>query len=149
MPSAWMARGGWAILSAGSRLDREETVRLVTFEAGGAGQRLGAIAGDQVVDLAAVAAGLGRDAAPLASALALLGAGARGLELASQLVEAASRGETAWRRPLADVRLRAPIPQPPKVLCMAGNYAEHWKEAGLAAPPRDNFAPQLFIKPVT
>jgi 2-keto-4-pentenoate hydratase/2-oxohepta-3-ene-1,7-dioic acid hydratase in catechol pathway len=124
-------------------------MRLVTFEAGAGGPRLGAVAGDQVVDLAAVAAGLRRDGAAVASALALLGAGARGLELAAGLVEAASRGEAAWRQRLADVRLRAPVPQPPKVLCMAGNYAEHWKEAGLTAPPRDNFAPQMFIKPVT
>jgi 2-keto-4-pentenoate hydratase/2-oxohepta-3-ene-1,7-dioic acid hydratase in catechol pathway len=124
-------------------------MRLVTFEVGGGGQRLGAVAGDQVVDLSAVAAGLGREAGAVQSALALLGAGARGLDLAGELVEAAGRGEAAWRRPLADLRLRAPIPQPPKVLCMAGNYAEHWREAGLTAPPRDNFAPQLFIKPVT
>src|SRR5437870_8626531 len=124
-------------------------MRLVTFEAGGAGARLGALAGDQVVDLAAVAAGLKRDAAPVASALALLGAGARGLDLAGELVEAAGHGEAIWRRRLADVRLRAPVPEPRKILCMAGNYAEHWKEAGLAAPPRDNFAPQMFVKPVT
>ncbi len=35
------------------------------------------------------------------------------------------------RLPLASVALRAPVPRPPKILCMAGNYADHWREAGL------------------
>src|ERR671929_139198 len=59
--------------------------------------------------------------------------------------EGAERPRDLGRR----CRHGAPIPRPPKVLCMAGNYAEHWREAGLAAPPRDNFAPQMFIKPVS
>ena len=124
-------------------------MKLVTFEAGGVGQHLGAIDGDAVVDLAAVAGRLGREGGSLSSAAALLGAGTRGLDLAAGLVESSRGGEAGWRRRLAEVRLCAPVPQPPKVLCMAGNYAEHWKEAGMTAPPRDNFAPQMFIKPVT
>ena len=42
---------------------------------------------------------------------------------------------TAARRlPLADVRLLAPIPRPPKLLAIGLNYEDHCKEAGMTAP---------------
>lgn len=107
-------------------------MKLVTYEVDGA-ERLGALVGDEVADLT--------DSFP--DAIALLRAGTEGLEAAGRTAA------QAQRRPLSAVRLRAPIPRPPKVLCMAGNYAAHWRESGHAAPPKEGFAPQMFVKPVT
>jgi len=41
----------------------------------------------------------------------------------------------ALSRPLAEVKLLAPITRPPKIVCVARNYAEHAKEAGLEISP--------------
>jgi 2-keto-4-pentenoate hydratase/2-oxohepta-3-ene-1,7-dioic acid hydratase in catechol pathway len=44
--------------------------------------------------------------------------------------------------PLASVKLCAPIPDPPKILCMGLNYRDHAKEAGLELPKY----PVIFAK---
>ena len=46
----------------------------------------------------------------------------------------AAAAEGARRVPLADVRLLAPIPRPPKFLAIGLNYADHIAEAGMQAP---------------
>jgi 2-keto-4-pentenoate hydratase/2-oxohepta-3-ene-1,7-dioic acid hydratase in catechol pathway len=55
--------------------------------------------------------------------------------------------------PLDSVKLLAPIPRPGKVLALAGNYAEHIEEAGLALglsdSPRDTTVPRSFLMPST
>ncbi len=124
-------------------------MKLVTLALGDGTDRVGAVDGDRVVDLAAAARDIGRGEAPLGTMLTLLNAGPTGLDLAAELVEAARRGAADWHRPLADLRLRAPVPTPGKILCVAGNYAEHWRESGLDAPSKQGFEPQTFIKPVT
>ena len=124
-------------------------MRLVTFDSGDLSARLGVLDGQDVIDLAAVAEATGREREPVGDVLALLRAGRAGLVLAAGLVDAAGRGEPGWRRPLADVRLRAPVPEPRKILCLAGNYAEHWRESGLDAPSKAGFEPQVFVKLVT
>lgn len=43
--------------------------------------------------------------------------------------------DAAISRPLAEVKLLAPITRPPKIVCVARNYAEHAKEAGLEISP--------------
>src|SRR5581483_937490 len=98
-------------------------MKLVSYD----DNRFGAILGEEVVDLTD----------QFGDVLGYLRSGAQ------------PRLDGPRRLPLASVALRAPVPRPPKILCMAGNYAEHWREAGLSAPPRDNFAPQMFVKPVT
>ena len=50
-------------------------------------------------------------------------------------------------RPLADVRLRAPIRRPPKLLALAGNYQEHVREGGVAPVDKSRATPLLFLKP--
>ena len=51
------------------------------------------------------------------------------------------------------VKLLAPIPRPPKVLALAGNYSEHIQEAGLALglsdSPRQTTVPRAFLMPPT
>ncbi|HZR01519.1 MAG TPA: fumarylacetoacetate hydrolase family protein [Chloroflexota bacterium] len=98
-------------------------MKLVSYD----DNRFGAILGEEVVDLTD----------QFGDVLGYLRSGAQ------------PRLDGPRRLPLASVALRAPVPRPPKILCMAGNYADHWREAGLSAPPRDNFAPQMFVKPVT
>lgn len=51
----------------------------------------------------------------------------------------------SWPREV--VRLRAPIPHPPKLLCLAGNYTEHVEESGLLARRREETFPRFFLKP--
>ena len=52
------------------------------------------------------------------------------------VVEATAAGirETGARFALADVRLLAPIPKPPKFLAIGFNYADHIDETGSEAP---------------
>lgn len=52
---------------------------------------------------------------------------------------------TGVRRPLADVRLLAPV-LPSKILCVGKNYADHVRELGGDVPPE---RPVLFLKPST
>jgi 2-keto-4-pentenoate hydratase/2-oxohepta-3-ene-1,7-dioic acid hydratase in catechol pathway len=90
-------------------------VRTLRFEHDGV-ERTGALAAgaDEVADLG--------DADPIA----LLASGPAAIE---QAVAAATT-----RLPLASVRLRAPIPHPPKFLAIGLNYADHIAEAGMTAP---------------
>lgn len=82
---------------------------------------LGLVAGDQVADLRGVAGTA--DGIP-----ALL---ERGPEALRALADAAVQ---APRIALADVRLEAPIPRPPKFLAIGLNYADHIAEAGFETP---------------
>lgn len=91
-------------------------MRLVTFLSSGS-ERLGALVDDTVVDL-----NLDDDL------LALLQKGEPGLAAARDALAAAP---VEARRPRADVTLLPPLPRPPKIICVARNYAEHAKEAGL------------------
>jgi 2-keto-4-pentenoate hydratase/2-oxohepta-3-ene-1,7-dioic acid hydratase in catechol pathway len=97
-------------------------MKLRTFLRAGA-TRVGVVAGDHVVDLAAAAPALPRDLA------ALLAAGPAALARAKSA--AASARE---RLPLASLSLAAPILRPPKFLAIGLNYADHVAEASLEAP---------------
>ena len=104
-------------------------MRLVTFcERDGAEPRLGALDGGDVVALAG-------EGVP-ASLLELLAGGAAAMAAARR---ALSRGP---RRPLAAVRLLAPLPRPGKILGVGRNYGAHAAEGGLAAQEK----PRIFVK---
>lgn len=126
-------------------------MKIVTFASGGGDERLGVLDGAGVVDLAAAARASGReDAGRLGDVLALLRAGESGRALARELAEWASgRPEGGFVLDAEKTKLFAPVPRPPKILCMAGNYSEHWREGGLEAPEKRRSAPEIFIKPVT
>lgn len=55
--------------------------------------------------------------------------------------------------PLEQVRLLAPIPQPPKLIGLAGNYVKHVREfdkgKGLSDRPRMDTTPRPFLMPAT
>ncbi|MSU40227.1 MAG: FAA hydrolase family protein [Pedosphaera sp.] len=51
--------------------------------------------------------------------------------------------------PVSEVSLLTPIPNPPKILLLAGNYAEHIREGGGIAVERQKSYPYLFMKPAS
>ncbi len=109
---------------------------LVTYEHHGA-QRPGAVVGEVIVDLSAVASDL----------LGLIDLGAAGLDAARAAVAAA-----AVTVPFTDVTLLAPIPRPRKnIVCLGMNYAAHayelLKAKGL--PPALPAHPVFFTKSPT
>lgn len=102
-------------------------MRLAHFSHDGR-SRLGVVVDDQVNDLAASAPDLPTEP------LAFLAAGAPALDAA----RAATDTRPAWL-PLADVRLRAPVPRPGKFVAMALNYRDHLEETGMDAPTFPTF----------
>jgi 2-keto-4-pentenoate hydratase/2-oxohepta-3-ene-1,7-dioic acid hydratase in catechol pathway len=60
---------------------------------------------------------------------------------------------TQIKTPIEQVKLLPPIPRPPKVLALAGNYSEHIAEAGLTLglsdSPRQTTVPRPFLMPPT
>ena len=55
--------------------------------------------------------------------------------------------DSGERHSLNDVRLRAPVPKPEKVICIGLNYRKHAKEAGLSDEDIANLKPFPFLKP--
>lgn len=98
-------------------------MKLATFTFGGADrQRLGAARDDGLVDLSGV------DGVP-ATMIELLAAGEPALAAARRAAERA-----AEVLPLESVRLCAPVPNPPKMLGIGLNYADHIEETGMKKP---------------
>ncbi len=105
-------------------------MKLVTFRRKGALPEVGLCSDDRVVGLAA---------AGYPDMLALLAAGEEGMRRAAEF--AVSPPEEAVHE-LASVRLMAPIPRPPKIICVGLNYADHAKESNLPIPE----VPTIFSK---
>ena len=110
--------------------------------------RLGAVDGDTLIDLnRAYAARRRHEGRPLAAAEAdaavptdvvlFLALGQPALHAAHTAVDHVRALEQSQATSallivaVADVKLLPPIPQPPKIVCVARNYAEHAREAGL------------------
>ena len=122
-------------------------MRLVTYDAG-AGQRLGAVVENRVLDLPELAGRDGGGSLPN-SMLAFVQAGADTWNRAKRLVE--SQGNGTEGQDLGSVKLLAPIPRPPKnVVCLGVNYRAHLEESNRAHDRQ--LAPTLpvfFTKAVT
>lgn len=128
-------------------------MRFLTYQAD-EGPRLGLLDGEWVLDLHALHRRLLRaEGKPAGEAIppdlvAFIERGSldlarRLLTLARSLTGGARRGVA---RPLAEVRLLAPIPRPRKnIFCMGRNYAAHARESGGEVPR----APVWFTKPPT
>ncbi len=108
-------------------------MKLATFSHRGS-TRIGVVAGDEIVDLAAAAPGLPTEMK------ALLAAGEQALATARS---AAESGDA--RLPLTDVKLEAPILAPPKFIGIGLNYRDHAAESGMDAPKY----PMMFNKQST
>jgi 2-keto-4-pentenoate hydratase/2-oxohepta-3-ene-1,7-dioic acid hydratase in catechol pathway len=118
-------------------------MRLVTFSKDSS-ICCGLLVDDSVVDICANWQGLD---APQ-SVLEILKRGQDCLDKISKISQTA--GE---KIPTDSVKLLAPIPRPGKVLALAGNYAKHIEEAGLALglsdSPRNTTVPRPFLMPST
>ena len=131
-------------------------MRLVTFEDEPKGHRLGAVADGLVVDLNAAYRALleergERRAGELAlkvvppEMVAFLAAGERAMNAAREALALATRlgADGARERGLArraeSVRLRAPVPRPPKFILVGLNYRDHAEEAGMKIPEVPTF----------
>ncbi|MBN1640160.1 MAG: fumarylacetoacetate hydrolase family protein [Anaerolineae bacterium] len=98
-------------------------MKLATFTTG-TGPRLGAIRGDQVIDLVTAT----RGALP-GDMTDLLTIGAGAMRLAEQALAQAERG-----LPLSEVTLLAPVLGPSKVVAIGQNYMDHCREQGVEPP---------------
>ncbi len=109
-------------------------MKIVGFEAQGQ-LRLGAVEGDQVVDLQAVDANLPGD---LAEVLARTNGDLK------PLAELAKKAQATARRPLKGLKFGLPVARPGKVVCLGLNYLEHVKEGS----QRDNIPkfPTIFMR---
>ncbi|MBL0374239.1 fumarylacetoacetate hydrolase family protein [Rhizobium sp. KVB221] len=105
--------------------------------------RFGAIVGLHVVDMARASAFYAKQDASILEIpvrieefleqAELLTPSARKIVEIFEIFEAAP--EKSVSKLLADVKLLPPIARPPKIICVARNYAEHAKEAGLEISP--------------
>jgi 2-keto-4-pentenoate hydratase/2-oxohepta-3-ene-1,7-dioic acid hydratase in catechol pathway len=102
-------------------------MRFVTFEQGGQ-KHPGVALNDQIVSL---------EDAGFPDLLSVVQGGAAALKKAK-----AFTAKPPASIPLARVKLCAPIPDPPKILCMGLNYRDHAKEANLEVPKY----PVIFAK---
>ena len=116
-------------------------MRLVTYTGTehSAQPRPGVQAGEQVLDAADVARAAGFDEAAVAGLHTTRDVLALGLDALPRLA-AASAQLTGIA--LADVHLGPPVPDPPKIICLGLNYADHAAESGSSAPT----APMFFAK---
>ncbi|GAB3431186.1 fumarylacetoacetate hydrolase family protein [Flindersiella endophytica] len=100
-------------------------MKLVTYERAGSGEvRHGRLDGDTIADL---------------------GSG----DLQAIVTAGAATAETGETVPAADVRLRAPLLRPGKLLAAAANYQDHVTESGGQPLDRSRLSPRLFLKPPT
>jgi 2-keto-4-pentenoate hydratase/2-oxohepta-3-ene-1,7-dioic acid hydratase in catechol pathway len=105
-------------------------MKFVTFQGANARAEAGVVAGDRVVGLRA---------AGFADMLEVLASGAEGRAKIETFVYNPPVGATF---PLASVRLLAPIPRPPKLICIGLNYRDHAAEARQEIPK----VPTIFAK---
>ncbi len=78
----------------------------------------------------------------------LLETGECGLDLARKVVAWATQAGVATS-PIEAVQLVAPVPKPPKILALAGNYQQHILEGGGQAVDKSRVVPMLFMMPTT
>ncbi|MCC6364605.1 MAG: fumarylacetoacetate hydrolase family protein [Bryobacterales bacterium] len=105
-------------------------MRFVTFRNTQGAPEPGVILKDEVVSLAG---------AGFASIIEVAGSGAEGRKKIDSYLAAPPQGSV---HPLAQVKLLAPIPRPPKVICVGLNYRDHAEESNMAIPDR----PTIFNK---
>ncbi|MGH2558242.1 MAG: fumarylacetoacetate hydrolase family protein [Thermomicrobiales bacterium] len=122
-------------------------MKLVTYRTPQSRDARAGIAVDgRVVDLAWGGAALGHDLP--ADVVSLLKLGEAGLDLAQQVADAAaSGGLPSWAE--GEVVLLAALPNPPKILLLAGNYQSHIVEGGGPPVEKASITPRPFIKPGT
>jgi 2-keto-4-pentenoate hydratase/2-oxohepta-3-ene-1,7-dioic acid hydratase in catechol pathway len=142
-------------------------MKLVTYRPGRGPARLGALAGDVVLDLGALAAELARGrGTPRRAAFpkTMLDLVHRGPDVMTEAREAFEDGRRRLEQggadsllaaklatPVGKAHLEAPIPRPARnVICLGRNYAEHAAERGADVPPHPVFftkVPEAVVAP--
>jgi len=134
-------------------------MRLVTFEPAAGCERLGVWVSEKIVDLAEArvacqAATKGQILELPSDMMVFLNQGESALKAAQEVAGwagdvlgkngkiLAGSGQAISYDPGA-VRLRAPVPRPPKILCLALNYIAHAEERSRPLPQK----PYVFVKP--
>ncbi len=124
-------------------------------------QAVGAVIADDsiVVDLAAADRALARKEKRrvhpfFSDMISLLEAGSKGRSAAKKAAKAAEerlKGKADGKigHAIGKVKLRAPVPNPKKVFCLAGNYQDHIEEGGGKMQAQDKETPRVFMKPPT
>jgi len=105
-------------------------MEFVTFQGASAGAQAGVVLGDRVVGL---------PSAGFPDMLSVLGSGREGRAKIDNLVDNPPADSIF---PLASIRLLAPIPRPPKLICIGLNYRDHAAEARQEIPK----VPTIFAK---
>lgn len=137
-------------------------MKLTTFAIKGT-QLLGAMVGNNkiVADLAAVEKTAARREKRPANdfygdMLTFLSAGNKAMVAARKLVAYVDENLGDEPKPdgksthlLTKVKLRAPVPNPAKLFCLAGNYQDHIEEGGGRISAQDRETPRVFMKPPT
>jgi 2-keto-4-pentenoate hydratase/2-oxohepta-3-ene-1,7-dioic acid hydratase in catechol pathway len=116
-------------------------MKLLSYDDNGT-PRFGALAGDCVIDLARASKTYGAADAtivPIPSRIEAFFEDIDGLSASVRTViarfQTAGMADRSLSRLLTEVKLLPPIGRPPKIICVARNYAEHAKEAGLEMSP--------------
>ncbi len=118
-------------------------MKIATYHAGDS-TKVGIVVEDRIYDLAAALAAAGSDTAIAASTIAFLAGGEAAVRAAQDAIDKAGH---AAAQPLSAVKLAAPLPCPGKLLCLAGNYAEHIQEGGGVYVGKEKMIPRFFSKP--
>ena len=128
-------------------------MKLVTY-ALDSGPRAGLLDGDHVYDLQDAADAFTSQAGAVGAKLPngvkeLLELGDVGLAQARRVLGFAREqgGGAPFAHGAGDVSLLPPIPRPDKVLCLAGNFADHIREGGDEPPEKAHQTPRYFWKP--
>lgn len=118
-------------------------MKLLTYQSAD-GPRLGALRGDEVVDLRATAQARRLDAP--ATMLDVIAAGDGGLDRVGELLA----GEVV-SMPATDIEWLPPIPRPGKIIGVGLNYSEHVDESARTLDTAEELPdrPVLFDKPAT
>jgi 2-keto-4-pentenoate hydratase/2-oxohepta-3-ene-1,7-dioic acid hydratase in catechol pathway len=125
-------------------------MKLATYQQGNGNQRVGAVVGNQIFDLArSLTLSRAGDAAVASDMLTLIGAGERGLDAARQALDWALTKGAETAHDLSRVKLGPPLPAPGKLFLLAGNYADHILEGGGVFPGKEKMIPRFFMKPTT
>ena len=137
-------------------------MKLATFYANKT-ESVGAVVADDkiVVDLAAADRALARKEKRklhpfFTDMLSLLEAGSKGLsaakkaaQLATEKLGSPAKADGKTSHNTSRVKLRAPVPNPRKIFCLAGNYQDHIEEGGGKMAIQDKETPRVFMKPPT
>lgn len=123
-------------------------MRLVSYQENGR-QRFGAVVGEHVIDLSRASetyAGLDGAITKIPARIEEFFENCDALSVSARAViarfEATKTDAGSIAKLLADVKLLPPVPRPSKIICVARNYAEHAREAGLEISP----IPILFAR---